>query len=218
MSKYYGIIGGGSCPKNIIEDGLRDIGTENAVFVVHGHKKPSSSEERVFDFLIENEADFYVVETEQAPAPKVLTDSAMGVYPSDYTDRTILEVIREKEGTLLVLWDEDSEERMNNIVLMAEDIGVVNIKELSNGLAPINVQATEDTEKNFSSKEIESMPPGVKKRNDIPVEPSIVEERPTLSAPDGDCMVTVVMPNGTVISTPATMAEVRTLLGLSGGS
>jgi hypothetical protein len=36
-------------------------------------------------------------------------------------------------------------------------------------------------------------------------------------APDGDCMVTVVMPNGTVISTPATIEEVRVLLGLSGG-
>lgn len=38
--------------------------------------------------------------------------------------------------------------------------------------------------------------------------------RETIVAPDGDCMVTVVMPNGTVISTPATMAEVRLILGL----
>ena len=35
-----------------------------------------------------------------------------------------------------------------------------------------------------------------------------------LEAPEGSCMVTVVMPNGTVISTPATMAEVRLILGL----
>jgi hypothetical protein len=45
-----------------------------------------------------------------------------------------------------------------------------------------------------------------------------IQERPQMVAPDGDCMVTVVMPNGTVISTPATMEEVRVLLGLSGGS
>jgi hypothetical protein len=43
------------------------------------------------------------------------------------------------------------------------------------------------------------------------------QERPQMVAPDGDCMVTVVMPNGTVISTPATIEEVRVLLGLSGG-
>ena len=39
------------------------------------------------------------------------------------------------------------------------------------------------------------------------------QERETLSA-DGNCMVVVVMPNGTVVSTPATLAEVRTILGL----
>jgi hypothetical protein len=42
----------------------------------------------------------------------------------------------------------------------------------------------------------------------------VVHDRQTLEAPEGDCMVTVVMPNGTVISTPATMGEVRLILGL----
>lgn len=41
----------------------------------------------------------------------------------------------------------------------------------------------------------------------------VAMSRQTLQV-DGECMVIVVMPNGTVVSTPATTAEVRTILGL----
>ena len=52
----------------------------------------------------------------------------------------------------------------------------------------------------------------------VHVEYTYPQERKMLTADEGDCMITVVMPNGTVISTPATVEEVRVLLGLSGGS
>jgi len=55
---------------------------------------------------------------------------------------------------------------------------------------------------------------GVETATVVPVLNVVPPARETIEAPDGDCMVTVVMPNGTVISTPATMAEVRVILGL----
>ena len=109
---------------------------------------------------------------------------------------------------------------MTNLVTKAFDAGVL-IKELSNGLTPIALQ---DSKPTFSEQEFESMPSAIQKRNEVPVITAQVEddvqvpERLQIVAPDGDCMITVVMPNGTVISTPATMEEVRVLLGLSGGS
>ena len=218
----YGILGGGDCPKNIIEDGLKDIGVEGNTFIIVGHKKPSPNEERAFDFIIENEAVYELVTTNDNPAPRILVDSADAMYEDvDDAHIKIIEMLADRDGILLLLWDENDEEAMNDITYHAYDNKVVT-KELSNGLAPIAVQETTTT---FTEQEFESMPPAVQKRNTTSNTTSTVTdltvtvpERPQMVAPDGDCMITVVMPNGTVISTPATIEEVRVLLGLSGGS
>lgn len=218
----YGILGGGTCPKNIIEDGLRDLDVERNSFIVIGHKNPSPNEERVYDYLIENEAIYELVTTKGNPAPRILVDSADAMYEDmDDAHIKIIEMLADRDGVLLLLWDEKNEEMMNDITYHAYDNKVVT-KELSNGLAPIAVQETTTT---FTEQEFESMPPAVQKRNTTSNPTSTVTdltitvpERPQMVAPDGDCMVTVVMPNGTVISTPATIEEVRVLLGLSGGS
>jgi hypothetical protein len=221
----YGILGGGSCPKNIIEDGLKELGVEGNTFYIIGTKKPSSSEERAFDFLLENEAEFRLVCQSPDTCPKILLDASEDMVKSETPEITIIKTLSQIDGVLLVLWDEDGNEKMDNLVTVAADLGVA-VKELSNGLIPIMVQ---DNPVSFSKEEFESMPTAIQKRNETSnptvvasevkiTVPEYVEERTQLVAPDGDCMVTVVMPNGTVISTPATMEEVRVLLGLSGGS
>jgi hypothetical protein len=216
----YGIIGGGTCPQNIIEDGLKELGIEGNTFIIVGTKRPSTNEERVFDYLLENEASFQVVCLEESHCPKVLRDSAelvsIKLVPSEEVIRTLAKV----NGILLVMWDEENEDKMTALVTKAFDADIT-IKELSNGLTPIALQ---DTKPTFSEQEFESMPSAIQKRNETPAVVEQVEEvvevpeRLQLVAPDGDCMITVVMPNGTVISTPATIEEVRVLLGLSGGS
>lgn len=218
----YGILGGGSCPKNIIEDGLRELGVEGNTFYIIGTKKPSSNEERAFDFLLENEADFHVLCRNTSTCPKVLQDASVSVDVSEVPELDIVKKLSEVNGVLLILWDEDDSEKMDHLVTSAVDQGIT-VKELSNGLIPIMVQ---DLPATFSKEEFESMPTAIQKRNETsnPItaesEVSITtpDERPQMVAPDGDCMITVVMPNGTVISTPATIEEVRVLLGLSGGS
>jgi hypothetical protein len=221
----YGILGGGSCPKNIIEDGLKELGVEGNTFYIIGTRKPSSSEERAFDFLLENEAEFRLVCQSSDNCPKILVDASEDMVTSETPEITIIKTLSQIDGVLLVLWDEDGNEKMDNLVTVAADLGVV-VKELSNGLIPIMVQ---DSPVSFSKEEFESMPTAIQKRNETSnptvvasevkvTVPEYIEERTQLVAPDGDCMVTVVMPNGTVISTPATIEEVRVLLGLSGGS
>ena len=218
----YGILGGGSCPKNIIEDGLRELGVEGNTFYIIGTKKPSSNEERAFDFLLENEADFHVLCRNTSTCPKVLQDASASVGVSEVPELDIVKKLSEVNGVLLILWDEDDSEKMDHLVTSAVDQGIT-VKELSNGLIPIMVQ---DAPATFSKEEFDSMPTAIQKRNEtsnpITAESEVTittpDERPQMQAPDGDCMVTVVMPNGTVISTPATIEEVRVLLGLSGGS
>lgn len=223
----YGIIGGGTCPKNIIEDGLRELGVEGNAFYFVGTKRPSPSLERVYDFLLETEATILVAcETEEV-CPKVLKDATTHVYVVNKPEQHIIKEIESDGGVILVLWDDANEEEMVNLVTDAYDRGIT-IKELSNGLTPVSLD--EPAPATFTKDEFESMPETIQKRNETsnPVKAKVSpvkittpdldnEPRQTMTAPDGDCMVTVVMPNGTVISTPATIEEVRVLLGLSGG-
>ena len=217
----YGILGGGNCPKNIIEDGLREIGIEGNTFIVYGHKKPSPNEERVYDFLIENEANYEVITFGEQPAPRILTDGASQLSIVSELTATFIEKLADRDGMLLALWDDTNDEWMSQIANLAYDNKVIT-KELSNGLAPISIQ---EASSNFTATEFESMPEAIQKRNTTSNPTSTITDlkvtvpaRPQMVAPEGDCMVTVVMPNGTVISTPATVEEVRVLLGLSGGS
>lgn len=255
---HYGIIGSGTCGENIIEDGLSELGVENNVFLIYPRRGATSSEDRVYDYMMENEAE-YIAYT-KSNAPQVLVDNASKVFDCTGGDawEEILNTLKSKKGILLVLWDAENEENISNFVFKAHDMGIP-VKELSNGLVPIEVVAPVETEapsdvveiEPFSEDEIRSMSIGVlrkaatargikdvseyskeelvdilvdkkthkEKMEEMPKQPEpVIEQRTQIVAPDGDCMITVVMPNGTVISTPATIEEVRVLLGLSGGS
>lgn len=267
---HYGIIGSGKCGENIIEDGLSEIGVENNVFLVYPRKGASSSEDRVYDFMLDNEAEY--IAYCKTNAPQVLIDNASKVFDVVGEDAwmEILNTLKSKKGTLLVLWDIAHEENLTEFVFKAHDMGIP-VKELSNGLVPINVDTPEETQEEpaeiveiepFSEAELRSMSIGVLRKaatargvdgvgayskdelvdrlvdrkthiekieepevaTTTGVNPTMTatysvstpaKERPQMIAPEGECMVTVVMPNGTVISTPASVEEVRSILGLS---
>lgn len=257
--KKYGIIGGGKCGENIIEDGLAEV-SEDAHFLVYWHKGASSSEDRVYDYILENDLTFTLYVDQGVTAPKVLTEAARLTIVSSAAQHSIVMDLIPKTEELLVLWDDNNAEVIQELVFLAHDFEVP-VKELSNGLIPINVDNTEPVDDTptidpFSEDELRSMSIGVLRKaavargienasehdkdelialitggpmpvktsatpmtSEVKVETYIAQvERSQMVAPDGDCMVTVVMPNGTVISTPATMEEVRGLLGLSGSS
>lgn len=213
----YGIIGGGTCPKNIIEDGLRELGIEGNTFVVVGTRKPSPNEERVYDFLIENEATYEVATFPDAVSPRILVENAAGTVELGQLLPDFLDMLVDNDGVLLLLWDESNEQLMSDIATTAYDNKLI-VKELSNGLTPIAVQ---DAPTPFSKEEIASMPLAVQKRNttsagdaEVHVQYALSQERSSYQAPEGDCVVNVVFPNGTVVTTSATTEEVRNLLGL----
>lgn len=260
--KTYGIIGSGKCGENIIEDGLAEL-AEDAEFFIYGRKGASSNEDRVYDYILENDLSFTLFVDHGATVPKVLTEKAtkvVTVTPSGTAYTSIVTELTKVSGELLVLWDDNLADVLQDKIFLAHDNKII-AKELSNGLIPINVSGNDSQEETpsiepFSEDELRSMSIGVLRKaatargidnagehdkeelialitgGPMPVQTSATPmtaevkvamhtaplERPQMVAPDGECMVTVVMPNGTVISTPATVEEVRVLLGLSGGS
>lgn len=161
---HYGIIGSGSCGDNIIEDGLSEIGVENNIFLIYPRRGASPSEDRVYDYILENGAKYlaYV----KTGAPQVLVDNASTVFNVTGEDAwvEILNTLKSKDGTLLVLWDVDNEDNITKIVFKALDLGI-KVLELSNGLAPFYVEAPAKPEvveiSPFSDEELRSMSVGI---------------------------------------------------------
>lgn len=254
---FYGIIGGGSCGENIIEDGLNEIGIDGNVFLVNARRGASSNEDRVYDYLIENEADYHAY-ADFRGAPSAITDAAVVVHEDvDGPIDEILKDLRKNKGTLLLLWDTEDEEGSSDLAFKASDMGIM-VKELTNGLAPITVADAPIVEEPeleeveiepFTEAELRSMSIGVLRKaatargvegvnayekEELVIlltdgvthtekieEPAVVEPKVTkpvreqLSTEEGQCMIIVVMPNGTVVSTPSSIEEARAILGLS---
>jgi hypothetical protein len=253
MLTTYGILGTGSTKKNVIEDALNELGEDNEFFV-YGVHKLSASEGRVHDWLTDHEVPYTVVHnTETSTA--LMENALHFVSNKSLNVEFFLKELKKRKGVLLLLWDEENNEEMENIVFTATDLGI-EIKDLTNGLVPIVVETnvTEVKEKvqkeeveiePFTKKELQDMPISVLKKSaknqnidasymskeqiinhllgDIPEVPEVKSVSTTpypvresiQTSDEKECMITVVMPNGTVVSTPATMAEVRLILGLS---
>lgn len=210
--KHYGIIGSGSCGENIIEDGLRDIGSEDVTYHIIAKSGPTSNEKRVYDFLLENELDY--IAWEEGKAPAILLDNSVETKSVVNAQAGVLAQLRDNDGVLLLMWDSEDEETMYSICSKADADGI-QILELTNGLKPISF--VDNPEKSKSEEKTYELPVDLGTYR-VKVTPEAPSKRPLLEAPEGECMVTVVMPNGTVVSTPATVEEVRALLGITGNS
>ena len=137
---HYGIVGGGEHPENIIEDCLKDIYSNDAdhILYLNCRKGASESEKRVYTYVLDNNIPFLAV-SQDGSAPKVLVETADYIVDGgDSADVTIIKELAANAGTLLILWDDVDERRMNRLVVAATDLGV-NVLELSNGLTPFVV-------------------------------------------------------------------------------
>jgi hypothetical protein len=264
MLTTYGVLGTGSTSKNVIEDALNELGEDND-YLLYGSHKMSGSEARVCDWLTNHEVPCTIVHDGKTSA----TMMESGDHFIDCKDLNAVEFLKQlkkRKGTLLLLWDDERIDEMEEIVFKATDLGI-EIKDLTNGLTPIVVEGSEEepAEKPapvqvdeveiepFSRKELEEMPITVLRKNaknhgittdglskaqlvdallgedgeeaPAPVESSITATVPSVqySAParahietddEKECMATIVLPNGTIVSTPITMAEAKMILGL----
>jgi len=158
MTKY-GIYGSGTCGENIIEDGLADIGIEDNEFVVIFRKGATPSEDRVFDYLIENEATFSVIV--DGAVPKVIADHSKMV--NDIPTSKHAEAMLKTSDVLLILWDDEREQELTEVVFKGLDT-LLEVKELSNGLAPFSAEPVVDdtpVAEPFTLEELRSMSIGV---------------------------------------------------------
>jgi hypothetical protein len=207
--KHYGILGGGACGENILEDGLRDVGTENVTYHIVGRFNASADEKRIYTFVLENEID-YVVWFE-GKCPDILIENCVDSRNVSNATAGILNFLRDNDGDLLVMWDAQDEEKMYSLCTQA-DADSIKILELTNGLSPISFQSEGEAP---PREEVIELP---KDLGTFTVKVDDKPHREIMEVPDGDCMVVVVMSNGSVISTPATAEEVRVLLGMTGYS
>jgi hypothetical protein len=234
MKDKYLIAGTGNAKKNVIEDGLADvISSRDVTFLLSARRGASEGERRVYDYLLDHGAKFYLIGN--AEVPTVLEKAALGK----------IDVISESPESIevLYLWDETDEETSEEDVARWCEGGYV-VKDLTQGLTPLRLAdviesvdvatKTDEELQPFTKAELSGMAIGVLRKQaeaqgiqhkaltkEELVEKLLGEEpvvksstRPTQEIEEG-VMIVVVFPNGTVVSTPGTMAEARTLLGMS---
>jgi hypothetical protein len=143
MLKKYGILGSGITSKNVIEDALNELGVDNDFIVTCG-AKPSESEARVINWLIDMEVNYEIIHAGNAPAKFIESASVEQLEASPA--REIIHQLAKRKGTLLLLWDDTQTPVMEEICFDAADAGVP-ILDLTNGLVPIVVELDEPLEK-----------------------------------------------------------------------
>lgn len=140
MQETYGILGSGNAPKSVIESALNDIGTK-LNYVVPWYGKVTKGLEVVYDWLLDNDANFVVVSTESGKAvPRVLAEKAITVEKAKDVNFKILKTLKSREvpGISLIMWDTENNEESIRISSLSIDMELPTL-ELTNGLVPIIV-------------------------------------------------------------------------------
>lgn len=137
----YGIAGSGKAISRIVKDGLADIlsSDSDALFFIHARRNPQGAVTDVYDFLADNECNFFSYYRVDDNPPKGLLKLSQGEAVTEDPLKEIISKLKKLNGTLLLLWDEETPESSEAIAVMASEAGV-SIKDLSNGLTPIIVE------------------------------------------------------------------------------
>lgn len=172
MGKKYAVIGKGDASEKAIKAALADL-PEDAEFICHKDGKASDGQTIVWNWLIDNERVFSVYGNN--------VGKSLQEYAKECDFGTISTVV-EMSDVVLALWD-DSDDLEQAILLAASSSK--KILELSNGLAPIEVEPDAPTPENtyeklskdeapveeeeegtgiFSREEMEAMPAAAVKR------------------------------------------------------
>lgn len=140
MKELYGILGGADSPAEVIQGSLSDIQTKVKYLVPwYGVKPIPSSLVAVYDWMLDNEADYEVlVSTEGTSCPKSLREGASTIVETENPSREIIERLSDASpaGFALIMWDEvDPADSMSlAITCIKKDIPAL---ELTAGLSPI---------------------------------------------------------------------------------
>jgi hypothetical protein len=161
---HYGVLGAGDATANVIEDGLIDTPEDATFYVQWSPKDTGPGMDRVYEWLIDNEAPFYLVREHDSPQPPtILAGSAQGVSEVESLATWLVDNCNE----VLVLWSYDED---YVALLEAAAVKGVPCRDLTNGLVPIVLMddnpETEDPEpeeepeapESLTEDDIRSMP------------------------------------------------------------
>lgn len=168
MLQTYGILGAGDGGKYVIEEALKELGTDND-FIIGCPSKLTPALERVLDWLDTNETAYSIIH-DGLPSSNKYLENAVQEYetPTKNVTVALLRMLKEEKGTLLLIWDDGDLPEMERICVKAADMGI-KILDLTNGLVPVTVLSAEVEE--------ESTPPAT----EIEVEPFSREEMLSMS-------------------------------------
>jgi hypothetical protein len=143
----YGIFGGASVPKEVINASLNDISKHAFVIPWYGSKTISPAMECVYDWMLDNEIDYEIIaSSEGRPLPKALSSHAINVTMVLDVDSAVIDLLVDcKPGIALIMWDETNPERSLNLANSTISHGLESL-ELTNGLCPIVVDPPEQAE------------------------------------------------------------------------
>jgi hypothetical protein len=133
-SKTHAIVGTGTAPTKVITEGLRDGLSKGDTVALVWKGKPSDTEEAIYDYVLENEFAFTMYYEEGTNPPRVFRESDHGV--TQKVRNATKAAIKDATGTVLFLWDNESDDDQIDPVFDFKADGVM-ILELTNGLSPI---------------------------------------------------------------------------------
>jgi len=140
-SSTYGILGTSDVPREVIVASLSDSGNAQYIIPWYGTKKISPALEHVYDWMIDNKANYRVVEsTEGRPLPNAIKKLATEIIQADAVDIEIMLCLtKHEDSAALIMWDEENPQRSLFLASTAISMGIQSL-ELTNGLVPIVVE------------------------------------------------------------------------------
>lgn len=133
----YAVVGNGTAPASVIEEGLRDSLKEgDAVALVWTTPEDDDGIGAVYDYILDNDIQFCLYYAEGDKVPRVFRESEVGVVQK--VKNPALKALGDisGKGKVLFLWDTAAEDDQIDVVFDTIDEGVL-VLELTNGLDPI---------------------------------------------------------------------------------
>jgi hypothetical protein len=136
------ILGDGTSSPNVIEESLRDLPSPKA-FSIIAKKTTSDGPSRVYDWLLDNEQEFYSYF--HGDVPKILVSKAKHYYDCSSED-VLMDFILERAGdnkaTILYLWNERDVATSEREVIALIEQGF-EVKDITQGLVPFLIEGDE---------------------------------------------------------------------------
>jgi hypothetical protein len=138
MNKVHAVVGTGNASPQAVRSCLKDVITGTDAVNLLWSGKPNEAQEAVFDYVLDNEVPFTLYYEDEDTPPRVFRESEFGVV------KKVREPLRwcvssvVNGGHVLYLWNDDDPHAIWPVVDLAPK-GIL-IKDLSNGLIPIEVE------------------------------------------------------------------------------